>query len=169
MAIDDVRPDLDDDWFRKADAYQGDRIVRKGDATTTSVEPPVAVPIDASGSATAVALRTLAFQVIGFVGLLIGVLGLSENSWVVKIYNIARSDQAIPVIFLLCGMIASGWQLIRGLVKHRKFQVMSMLLPQEVAKSPDNPSPAVVTAAKAAIVAETAGVDDLARFEGEQR
>lgn len=133
------------------------------------VEPAVAVPIDASGSATAVALRTLAFQIIGFVGLLIAALGLPDTSWVVKVFKIAHSNEAIPLIALACGIIAGGWQQLRGLRKHEGLQVMSMLLPQRIAKSPANPTPAVVTAAKAAIVAIEAPAVNTPPYQGEER
>lgn len=115
------------------------------------VEPTVTVPIDASGTATAAALRTIAFQVIGFVGMLIAVLGLGDNSWIVKIYKIAHSDQAIPLISLGAGAIASIWQIRRVLARHFEKQVASFLLPEGIMKSPSNPSAAVVKAAEQAI------------------
>jgi len=116
-------------------------------------EPAVAVPIDASGSATSVAFRELALQVIGFVGLLIGVLGLGEDTWIVKVYRIARTESGLAMICLAVGIIAGVYQQLRGLKKHQGVQVLSLLLPQRVAMSPSHPSPAVVAAAEAAIVA----------------
>ena len=117
-----------------------------------AVEPPVAVPIDASGSATAVAVRTLAFQLIGLAGALVAALGLPDTSVLSTVVRFLRREDMIPIIGLAAAAIASGWQLLRGLRKHEKFQVMSLLLPQKVAKSPENPTAAVATAAKEAIV-----------------
>jgi hypothetical protein len=135
-----------------------------------AVEPAVAVPVDASGSATAVAFRTLALQVIGFVGLLIGVLGLGEDTWIVKIYRVARTDNGFAMICLAAGILAGAYQQLRGLKKHKGLQVLSLLLPQRVAKSPANPTPAVVTAAKAAIVAiETSAAPTPPAPSGEER
>lgn len=153
MADDDVRPNLDDDWFRGADAYQGDQLVRKGEPAPANIEPAVAVPVDASGSATAVALRTLAFQVIGLAGALVALLGLPDTSYLASAVRFLKREDVVPIIGLACAAIASAWQVLRGLKKHKGVQVLSLLLPQQVAKSPLHPSPAVVAAAEAAIVA----------------
>lgn len=134
------------------------------------VEPAVAVPVDASGSATAVALRTLAFQVIGLAGALVAVLGLPATSKLSIIVQFLKREDVIPIVGLACAAIASAWQVLRGLKKHKGLQVLSMLLPQRVAKSPANPAPAVVAAAKAAIVAiESPAAPTPPAYSGEVR
>lgn len=120
------------------------------------VEPAVAVPIDASGSGTAVIIRNLVLQLVGAAGLLIGLLGLGDASVIVKVYKFASSEQFVPVLGVISAIGASGYQLYRALRKHRQVQTLASLpsVPNEVAIGPLNPTPAVEKAVEAAVAVE---------------
>jgi hypothetical protein len=110
----------------------------------------VSVPIDASGSATAVAIRTFLFQAVIVASALVSLLGLGEGSEIVKWLRFFQSQEAIPVLAALALMLASGWQVLRGLRNHRIKQILSFFVPNRVAISPIAPTPAVEAAVLAA-------------------
>ncbi|MBB5687529.1 BrnA antitoxin family protein [Sphingobium boeckii] len=43
---DDVRPVLDDEWFEEADAFQGNKIVRRGRPKSDDPKQPVTIRLD---------------------------------------------------------------------------------------------------------------------------
>lgn len=112
--------------------------------------PPVSVPIDTSGTALAVVIRGFLFQIVGSLGVLVTVLGLSDSSYIGMAYRFLHADQVAPLLGVVAMVLASGWQLLRAVKKHRKFQTLGMLLPQRVAISPAVPTVAVERAALAA-------------------
>lgn len=43
---DDVKPELDDAWFEEADAFQGDKLVRRGRPKSDNPKQPVTIRLD---------------------------------------------------------------------------------------------------------------------------
>lgn len=43
---DDVRPQLDDDWFKEADAFQAAKLVRRGRPKSDNPKVPVTIRLD---------------------------------------------------------------------------------------------------------------------------
>jgi uncharacterized protein (DUF4415 family) len=44
---DEVKPELDEDWFKEADAYVGDRLVRRGRPRSENPKRAVSLRLDA--------------------------------------------------------------------------------------------------------------------------
>lgn len=127
-------------------------LTEANDAPAIELPPAVPVPIDASGSGTAVLIRGFLFQLVIAAGVLIGVLGLGEGSQLVKWIRFFQREEAIPVLTAIAAVLASGWQLLRGLRKHRALQTLSFFFSNRIAKSPASPVPAVAAAVEAATV-----------------
>jgi hypothetical protein len=106
------------------------------DPIAAAVQPTT--PIDASGSAAAVAFRTTLFQLLIAAGALV--------KWI-RFFN---RVEAVPIVIALATVGFALWQNIRAVAKHIKLQVLSLLVPQKVAISPPNPPAAVAKAAEAA-------------------
>lgn len=118
------------------------------DPIAAAVQPTT--PIDASGSAAAVAFRTTLFQLLIAAGALVSVLGLSDDNVLVKWIRFFNRVEAVPIVIALATVGFALWQNIRAVAKHIKLQVLSLLVPQKVAISPPNPPAAVAKAAEAA-------------------
>jgi len=43
---DDVKPELDDDWFQEASAYKGSKLVRRGRPKADAPKMPVSIRLD---------------------------------------------------------------------------------------------------------------------------
>ena len=43
---DEVKPELDDDWFEQADAYRGNQLVRRGRPRSENPKLPVTIRLD---------------------------------------------------------------------------------------------------------------------------
>jgi uncharacterized protein (DUF4415 family) len=43
---DEIKPDLDDDWFAEADAYIGEKLVRRGRPKAENPKQPVSLRLD---------------------------------------------------------------------------------------------------------------------------
>jgi uncharacterized protein (DUF4415 family) len=43
---DEIKPELDDDWFAEADAYIGDKLVRRGRPKAANPKQPVSLRLD---------------------------------------------------------------------------------------------------------------------------
>lgn len=43
---DEIKPELDDDWFAEADAYIGDKLVRRGRPKSQNPKQPVSLRLD---------------------------------------------------------------------------------------------------------------------------
>jgi hypothetical protein len=123
----------------------------QGDGTP----PSVSVPIKAfAESGKVVMIRTFLFQMVIAAGFLVTALGLGEDSMLVRLLRFSRTDEAVPLLTALATAIAVGWQLLRGLRKHRDGQTLSLLpgVPDAVAEGPANPPAAVAKAVEAATV-----------------
>jgi hypothetical protein len=116
-------------------------------------EKAVTVPIDATGSVTAVVARQLILQAVLVVGVLVGALGLSETSTIVKAVRFLQSESAVPLIGAIAALGSSIYLQIRAKRKHQALQTLSLLpsVPDTVAKGPENPTPSVEKAVMAAI------------------
>ncbi len=44
--LDEIKPELDDDWFAEADAYIGAKLVRRGRPKSDSPKQPVSLRLD---------------------------------------------------------------------------------------------------------------------------
>ena len=44
--LDEIKPELDDDWFAEADAYIGTKLVRRGRPKSDSPKQPVSLRLD---------------------------------------------------------------------------------------------------------------------------
>lgn len=44
--IDEIKPELDDDWFAEADAFVGTKLVRRGRPRSAKPKQPVSIRID---------------------------------------------------------------------------------------------------------------------------
>lgn len=45
--LDEIKPELDDDWFAEADAYIGTKLVRRGRPRAANPKKPVSLRLDA--------------------------------------------------------------------------------------------------------------------------
>jgi uncharacterized protein (DUF4415 family) len=45
-ALNEIKPELDDDWFAEADAYVGDKLVRRGRPKSDNPKQPVSLRLD---------------------------------------------------------------------------------------------------------------------------
>lgn len=115
--------------------------------------PAVTVPIDASGSGTAVLIRGFLFQIIIAAGTFVSVMGLGERSEIVKWLRFFQREEAVPIITAIAAAGAMAWDLVRRLRKHRSLQTVTLLptVPDSVAVGPENPPAAVAAAVEAAV------------------
>lgn len=106
---------------------------------------PSAVPIDATKSDSRVAITSFMLQLIAVTGIVIGFLGLTPESVVVRVYRFALTENGLVVIGFLAGIVAWIIDLVRKIVKNRQVQVLSLLptTPDTVAVGPAKPSPSV--------------------------
>ena len=44
--LNEIKPELDDDWFAEADAYVGDKLVRRGRPKSDNPKQPVSLRLD---------------------------------------------------------------------------------------------------------------------------
>ena len=44
--LDDVKPELDDEWFAEADAYVGSKLIRRGRPKSDNPKQPVSLRLD---------------------------------------------------------------------------------------------------------------------------
>lgn len=114
--------------------------------------PPAQLPVDASQSEMTNAARTFLWQIVLVAGAIVAALGLPETSFLHRAVTFLKSAEAVPILGFAAGAIASGRLLWRSIKRQRERQTMALLLPNSVAKGPDNPSAAVAAAVQAATI-----------------